>query len=51
MRVISGEQVAAALPWPDLIDGIDALFREGCEAPPRRPPTPYPDPTARPPCC
>ncbi|WP_440996245.1 ornithine cyclodeaminase family protein [Arhodomonas sp. SL1] len=35
MRVISGEQVAAALPWPDLIDGIDALFREGCEAPPR----------------
>ncbi|WP_435103657.1 ornithine cyclodeaminase family protein [Arhodomonas sp. AD133] len=35
MQVISGEQVAKALPWPALVERIAALLRSGCEAPPR----------------
>jgi len=35
MRVIGGEEVAATLQWPAVIDAIDTLFRRGCEAPPR----------------
>ncbi len=35
MQVISGEQVAKALPWPALVERIASLLRTGCEAPPR----------------
>lgn len=35
MRLVSAEEVAAALPWPDLIDAIGEAFRDGVEAPAR----------------
>ncbi|SDJ59508.1 ornithine cyclodeaminase family protein [Billgrantia gudaonensis] len=35
MQIITGEQVAAALPWPALIERLAATFREGVESPPR----------------
>lgn len=35
MQIIGADAVAGALAWPALIDGIETLFREGCEAPPR----------------
>jgi alanine dehydrogenase len=35
MRVISGEEVAAALPWKALIQRLEQAFRDGVESPPR----------------
>jgi len=35
MRVISADEVASLLTWPDLIDRIGAMFRDGCMSPPR----------------
>ncbi|MDO3720117.1 ornithine cyclodeaminase family protein [Marinobacter sp. chi1] len=35
MRFINAEQIAEALSWRELIDGIGQAFREGVEAPPR----------------
>ena len=33
MRMITAEQIRAALPWPDLIDALGAAFVKGCESP------------------
>lgn len=35
MQIITGEQVAASLPWPALIERLATTFREGVESPPR----------------
>lgn len=35
MRMITGDEVAASLQWPALVDRIGQAFREGVEAPPR----------------
>lgn len=35
MRVVSAEEVAAALPWPALIARLEQAFRDGVESPPR----------------
>lgn len=35
MRMVSAEEVAAAMPWQALIDRIGEAFRDGVEAPPR----------------
>ena len=35
MRVISAEEVAAALPWTALIGRLEQAFRDGVESPPR----------------
>lgn len=33
MQVLDLEATRAALPWPDLIDAIEAMFRSGCTMP------------------
>jgi ornithine cyclodeaminase len=33
MRTLSADEVARALPYPRLIDAIEAMFRSGCETP------------------
>ncbi|PMR72599.1 ornithine cyclodeaminase family protein [Billgrantia endophytica] len=35
MRMISADEVAAALPWPALVERLAITFREGVESPPR----------------
>lgn len=35
MRIVSAEEVAAALPWPALVERLAKTFRSGVEAPPR----------------
>jgi ornithine cyclodeaminase len=30
---MNGDETRAALPWPDLIDGLGAMFKMGCEMP------------------
>ncbi|WP_104204118.1 ornithine cyclodeaminase family protein [Billgrantia saliphila] len=35
MRIITADEVAAALPWQSLVDRLASTFREGVEAPPR----------------
>ncbi|WP_455385003.1 bifunctional Delta(1)-pyrroline-2-carboxylate/Delta(1)-piperideine-2-carboxylate reductase [Acidihalobacter prosperus] len=35
MRVVSAEEVAAALPWEALIKRLEQAFRDGVESPPR----------------
>lgn len=35
MRIVSAEEVARALAWPDLIERLARTFREGVESPPR----------------
>lgn len=36
MRVMTGAELRAALPYPRLIDALDDAFREGCSAPLRQ---------------
>lgn len=35
MRIVTAEQVAAALPWQPLVERLARTFREGVESPPR----------------
>lgn len=35
MRIVSAEEVAAALPWPALVERLATTFRAGVESPPR----------------
>ncbi|RDB42426.1 ornithine cyclodeaminase family protein [Halomonas sp. DQ26W] len=35
MRIVSAEEVAAALPWPALVERLATTFRVGVESPPR----------------
>ncbi|WP_409524156.1 ornithine cyclodeaminase family protein [Nitrincola sp. MINF-07-Sa-05] len=35
MRMITAQEVAAALPWDALVSRLERVFREGVEAPPR----------------
>jgi alanine dehydrogenase len=35
MQIIGGEDIHRLLDFPSLIDALRAMFREGCEAPPR----------------
>ena len=35
MQVISGDDIHRLLDFPSLIDALRAMFRDGCEAPPR----------------
>lgn len=35
MRIITAEEVAAALPWPALVERLAMTFRKGVESPPR----------------
>jgi alanine dehydrogenase len=35
MRILSADEVAAALPWPALVDRLGQTFRDGVESPPR----------------
>lgn len=35
MRMIGATEIAEALRWPELIDALERMFRDGCEAPPR----------------